>query len=67
MAQTVKKNKTLRARRREIKIVSRIDENKLIVVIPGVLRIEPIRVEPQLVVVMFDIEHVQVAVRVSNV
>ena len=46
-------------------IVARTDKHEPIVIIPGVLRIEPIRVEPQLVVVAFDIEHVQVAVRVS--
>lgn len=39
-------------------------EDPAVVAMPNVLRVEPIRVQPQPVVVVFDIENVQVAVRV---
>ena len=41
------------------------NEDPTIVRIEDVLRIEPIRVQPQAVIVVFNIEHVQVAVGVG--
>ena len=40
------------------------EEDETIVAIPPVVRIVPIRVEPQLVTVTIHVEHVRVAIRV---
>ena len=52
---------------REIKRVAGTDEDPTTARIEDVLRIEPIRVQPQSVVVVFNVEHVQIAVRIGNV
>lgn len=42
-------------------------EHDLIVEIPLVVRIRPIRIEPRLMVIPIDVEHVRVAVRIDYV
>ena len=59
--------KTLRIRRRETQIVSRHDTHKPIVRIVQCVRVAVVAVQPQTVVVVFDVEHVQIAVNVSAV
>lgn len=49
-----------------MKRVARTPDHKPIVRIPGVVKHIVVRVEPPIVVVVFDIEHVEVAVRVSK-
>jgi len=47
--------------------VAGLDEHPTVVSVPDVVRVAVVAVQPQFVVVVFDIEHVQVAVRISNV
>ena len=42
-------------------------EHPAVVAIPVVVRVVPIRVEPTVVVVVFDVEHVRVAVGIGIV
>ena len=42
-------------------------ENKLIVSIPMIARIRPIVVEPQALIIAFQVEHVRIPVAVRNV
>ena len=42
------------------------NEDPTVVGIEDILRIEPIRVQPQVIIVVFNIEHVQIAVRVGE-
>ena len=43
------------------------DEHPLIIAVPEVVRVAVVAVEPLVIVVMLNVEHVEVAVRVSNV
>ena len=56
-------NKTLPQKRERNERVA-TDEDEAVVSIPMVIRIAVVAVEPQLVLVVFDVEHVEVAVRV---
>jgi hypothetical protein len=52
--------------RREIKIVA-TDEQPLVVAIPDVVGIVIVAVEPTVVVVVFNVEHVQIAIGIRIV
>lgn len=41
------------------------NEDPTIVRAEDVLRIEPIRIEPQVIIVVFNVEHVQIVVGIS--
>lgn len=43
------------------------DKHEAVVSIPDVVRVAVVSVEPQPIVVVFDVEHVEVAVRVRSV
>ena len=45
----------------------RMAEDEAVVGVPLVVGFAPIRVEPLTIIVVFDVEDVQVAVRISNV
>lgn len=49
------------------KRVARQNEHETIVAIPEVVRVIIVAVEPQVIVIVFHVEQVEVAVRVSNV
>ena len=42
-------------------------ENKTVVSIPEIVSIAIVAIEPQIIVVVFNVEDVEVAVRISNV
>ncbi len=42
-------------------------ENKTVVGIPEIVRIAIVAIEPQIIVIVFNVEDVEVAIRVSNV
>jgi hypothetical protein len=42
-------------------------ENKMVVGIPEIVRIAIVAIEPQIIVIVFNVEDVEVAIRVSNV
>ena len=42
-------------------------ENKTVVGIPEIVRIAIVAIEPQTIVIVFNVEDVEVAIRVSNV
>jgi len=50
---------------REMKRVAR--EDKLVVETPAIARLRPMVVEPETVRVAFELEHVRIAIAVSNV
>jgi len=50
----------------KIKRVAGTDEHPLVVGIPDVVGIAVIAVEPEAIVIVFDVEHVEVAVRIAN-
>ncbi|KKS75212.1 MAG: hypothetical protein UV48_C0016G0003 [Candidatus Azambacteria bacterium GW2011_GWA2_42_9] len=62
------RNKTLPIYRgRKIKRISRNDEHPAVVSIPEVVGVAIVAVQPPLVVVAIDTEHLWVAVRIGNV
>ena len=42
-------------------------ENKTVVGIPEIVRIAIVAIEPQIIVIVFNVEDVEVAIRVGNV
>ena len=42
-------------------------ENKTVVGIPEIVRIAIVAIEPQTIVIVFNVEDVEVAIRISNV
>ena len=42
-------------------------ENKTVVGIPEIVRIAVVTIEPQTIIIVFNVEDVEVAIRVSNV
>ncbi len=51
----------------EIKRVARENEHKAVVAIPDILGVVVVRVEPQVAVIVFHVEHVETAIRVGNI
>ena len=51
----------------ETKRVARENEHQAIVAIPSVVRIVVVRVEPQVVVIVFHVEQLEITVRICNV
>ena len=51
---------------REMKKIAKT-ENKTVVGIPEIVRIAIVAIEPQIIVIVFNVEDVEVAIRVSNV
>ena len=51
----------------ETKRVAREDEHEAIVLVPDIVGIVIVRVEPQVIVIVFHVEQVEIAVRVGNV
>ncbi len=43
------------------------DKHEAVVTIPEVVRMTVVAVEPEVIVIVFNIEHFQVAVRISNI
>lgn len=51
----------------ETKRVTREDEDEPVVLVPDVVGVVIVRVEPQVVVIVFHVKQVESAIRVSNV
>ncbi len=51
---------------REMKRIAKT-ENKTVVGIPEIVRIAIVTIEPQTIVIVFNVEDVEVAIRISNV
>ncbi|MFA5318009.1 MAG: hypothetical protein WC323_00825 [Patescibacteria group bacterium] len=66
MERTTNKTKLPWKIRGEIKKVA-THEDKTVVAIPEVIRVTIVAVEPELVAIVFNVEQVEVAVRISNV
>ena len=67
MERSITKTKLSRRAEREIKRISRSDEYPAVVSIPEVVRVVIVAVQPPLVIVVIDFEHLQVAVRIGTV
>jgi hypothetical protein len=51
---------------REMKRIAKT-ENKTVVGIPEIVRIAVVTIEPQTIIIVFNVEDVEVAIRISNV
>ncbi|HAJ44491.1 hypothetical protein A3K33_03145 [Candidatus Azambacteria bacterium RIFOXYC1_FULL_41_20] len=50
-----------------MKQFARTDKNEAVVVIPEIVRVTVVAVQPQIIVIMFNLENVEVAIRVGNI